>query len=226
MPFYLEINWIYFCIAFGAMLVISFIMNQQSKNFYSMHMVIRKFSIIDLEFPPSAMELAIFIKGIFLLPDELSKKSLHALKGQLYLDFIFMPAVYGSIFILCMKVSMKMTYAGHVFFAILAWLQCIAWICDIIENIYLLNKIKPQPVVSKPAVHIAYQINEIIKWGIALTAVVCSIAAIFYFWLVGLYSPNSINYFLIITAELIIIFIAKKITAKSEIEKLEKFQQA
>ncbi len=225
MPIYLEINWIYFCIAFGAMLVISFIMNQQSKNFYSMHMVIRKFSIIDLEFPPSAMELAIFIKGIFLLPDELSKKSLHALKGQLYLDFIFMPAVYGSIFILCMKVSMKMTSFGHVFFAILAWLQCIAWLCDIIENIYLLNKIKSQPVVSKPAVHIAYQINEIIKWGIALTAVVCCVAAIFYFWLVGLYSHNSINYLLIITAELIIIFIAKKITAKNEIEKLEKFQQ-
>ena len=225
MPVYLNIDWIYFCIVFGAMLLISFIMSLQSANFYTMYVVIRKFSIIDLQFPASAMELVIFIKGISLLPAELSKKSLRSLRRQLYLDFLFMPALYGSIFLLCMKVSLKMSSFGHGLFGILAWLQCIAWLCDIIENIYLLNKIRPEPVISKPAVHIAYVILEIAKWGIALTAAVCSIAAIFYFWVVGYYSFHSIQYLLIITAEIIMIFIIKKITGKSEKEKLEEFQQ-
>ena len=225
MPVYINIDWIYFCIVFGAMLLISFIMKIQSANFYTMHVVLRKFNIIDLEFPASAQELVTFIKGIFLLPPELSKKSLHALRAQLYLDFLFMPALYGSIFLLCMKVSLKMSSFGHRLFAILAWLQCIAWLCDIIENIYLLNKIRPQPVVSKPAVHRAYLALETGKWGIALTGIVCSIAAMFYFWLVGRYSDQSIRYVLIIAAEIIVIFIAKKITAKSEKKELEKFQQ-
>jgi hypothetical protein len=225
MPVYINIDWIYFCIVFGAMLLISFIMSLQSANFYTMHMVIRKFSIIDLEFPASALELVTYIEGIFLLPLELSKKTLRALRGQLYLDFLFMPVVYGSIFLLCMKVSLKMASFGHQLFAILAWLQCIAWLCDIIENIYLLNKIRPHPRKSKPAIHMAYLVLEMCKWGIALTATVCSIAAMFYFWLVGLYSDHSIRYLLVIAAEIIVIFIAKKITTKSEKEKLEKFQQ-
>jgi hypothetical protein len=225
MPVYINIDWIYFCIFFGAMLLICFIMSFQSTNFYTMHMVVKKFNIIDLEFPATALELVTLIKGIFLLPVELSKKSLHALRQQLYLDFLFMPALYGSIFLLCMKVSLKMSSFGHRLFAILAWLQCIAWLCDIIENIYLLNKIQPQPKQSKPAVHVAYLVLEICKWGIALTASVCSIAAMFYFWLVGRYSDHSIQYLLIIAAEIIVIFIAKKITTKSEKEKLEKFQQ-
>ena len=225
MPVYIDIDWIYFCIFFGAMLLISFIMSLQSTNFYTVDVVVRKFSILDLEFPASALEIVIFIKGIFKLPADLAKKTLNALRGQLYLDFLFMPAAYGSIFILCMKVSMKMTSFGHGVFAILAWLQCIAWLCDIIENIYLLNKIQPQPVISKPAVHKAYQILEICKWGIALTAAVCSMAAIFYFWLVGWYSLHSINYLLIIAVEIIIFFILKKVTAKSEKEKLKEFQQ-
>ncbi|MEP6926097.1 MAG: hypothetical protein ABI834_00610 [Ginsengibacter sp.] len=225
MHFYLDISWMYFCIFFGAMLLISFIMNLQNMNFYTMHVVIRKFSIIDLEFPASALELVTFIKGIFLLPVELSKKSLRSLKGQLFLDYLFMPAAYGSIFILCMKVSLKMVSFGHILFAILAWLQVIAWLCDIIKNIYLFNKIGPAPAVSKPGVHIACQVLEMLKWGIALTGAVCSIAAIFYFWLVGRYSEHSIQYLLIIAAEIIVIFIAKKITIKSEKENLQKFQQ-
>ena len=225
MPFYINIDWPCFCIFFGAMLLISFIMSFQSTNFYTMHVVVRKFNIIDLEFPANAQELVTLIKGIFLLPVELSRKSLHALREQLYLDLLFMPALYGSIFILCMKVSSKMSSFGHWLFAVLAWAQCIAWLCDIVENIYLLNKIRPRPKVSKPAVHVAYMALEIGKWGIALTASVCSIAAMFYFWLVGRYSSESIPYLLIIAAEIIVIFFAKKITSKSEKEKLKMFEQ-
>ena len=89
MSFYMHIDWIYFCIFFGAMLLISFIMSIQSANLYTMHVVLRKFSIIDLQFPASAQELVIFIKGIFQLPVELSKKSLSALKGTALFRFSF-----------------------------------------------------------------------------------------------------------------------------------------
>jgi hypothetical protein len=225
MPFYLNISWIYFCITFGAVIFLHLLMGLQSRNFFTKHVVIRKFSILDFEFPPSAQELASFIKGIFNLPEDLVNKTLKALKGQLWLDFLFMPALYGSIFILSMKVSMKMTYFGHKLFAVLAWIQFIAWFCDIIENIYLLNKIRPEPIISNPIVHKSYEILEVVKWGIPLLAVVCSIAAIFYFWLVGLYSYDSFNYIFIITIEIIIYFILKKLTTKSEEKQLEEFQQ-
>ena len=223
MSFYLQFHWMPFCIVFAIALLISFIMSIQGKNFYMMHLVIRKFSIIDFEFPASALELASVIKDIFSLPETLAKKSLKALKSQLYLDFLFMPALYGSIFILSMKVSGKMIYFGHSLFAVLAWLQFIAWICDVIENIYLLNKINPEPVVSTPVVHKAYEVLEIIKWGIPLITAVCCIAAIFYYWLAGSYSDNSL-YFLIITGiELFVFFALKKFTAKTEKHNLDNF---
>lgn len=225
MAYYLNFGWMSFCIVFGAMLLFSFLMSFQSKNFYTEHVVIRKFSMLDLEFPASALELVTYVKGIFKLPTGLAKKTLNALRGQLYFDFIFMLALYGSIFILCMKVSMKLTSFGHELFAFLAWLLFIPLLCNIIENIYLLNKIHPEAVVSKPAIHKGYQLLQMGKWVIALTVAVCSLAAIFYFWLVGQYSLGSLYYLLIIAAEIIIFFILRKSMAKSDKEKLEEFQQ-
>lgn len=205
--------------------MLNYLMSFQSKNFYTKHVVIRKFSMLDLEFPASPAELVIYIKGIFQLPGGLAKKTLNALRGQLYFDFIFMLVMYSSIFILCMKVSMKLTSFGHGLFAFFAWLLFIPLLCNIVENIYLLNKIRPEPVVSKPAVHRGYQIIQMGKWVIALTVVVCSLAAIFYFWLIGRYSYDSLNYLVIIVAEIIIFFILKKSMAKSDKEKLEEFQE-
>lgn len=223
MPFYLHFSWIFFCIAFGVMLFLHLLMGLQSRNFFTKHVVIRKFSILDLEFPPSAQELASFIKDIFNLPPGLVKKTTKALKTQLLLDFLFMPALYGSIFILSMKVSMRMTYFGHKLFAVFAWIQFIAWLCDIIENIYLLNKIHPNPVISSPVVHKSFEILEMIKWGIPLLVAVCSIAATFYFWLVGRYSSDSLYYIFITAIEIIIFFIVKKLSTKCEEKQLEEF---
>jgi len=223
MSIYLQFHWLPFCIAFAIALLISFIMSILGKNFYMMHLVIRKFSIVDFEFPASAMELVSVIKDIFSLPGALAKKSLQALRSQLYLDFLFMPALYGSIFILSMKVSGKMIYFGHSLFAILAWLQCIAWICDIMENIYLLNKIRSEPVVSSPAVHRAYEILEVVKWGIPLITGVCCFAAIFYYWLAGSYSKNSLYFLMITVLEIVGFFVLKKLTAKTEKQNLANF---
>lgn len=226
MSFYIHVNWLYFCLAFGIMLLLKLVMSFQNRNFFTKHVVIRKFSMLDLEFPPSAEELVSFIKDIYNLPAQLAVKTTRALKTQLWLDFVFMPALYGSIFILSMKVSMMMFYIGHKLFAIFAWLQFIAWLCDIIENIYLLNKIRPDPLISTPFVHKSYEVLEIIKWGLPLLVAVCSVAAIFYFWLVGRYSYDSLNYIIITVIELILFFIVKKLTIKNEEKQLEEFQSS
>lgn len=213
--FYIDISWMYFCIVFGAMLIVAFIMNLQSKYFYTLHVFVRKFSIIDLQSPVSALELATYIKGIFMLPSELSQKSLRALKGNLYLNFLFMPLAYGSIFLLCMQISAKLTSIGHGLFAVLAWAQIIAWICGVAENIYLLRKMRPDLEVSKPSVHKRYQLIQICKWTIALIAIVFCISFIFYFWLAGRYTYSSVQYLILILAEMAVIFILKKISDKT-----------
>ena len=216
----------HFCIAFGIALLINFIMTFQTRSLYLMHVVIRKFSIIDFEFPASASELTSLVKDIFRLPPQLAKKSLTAFKSQLYIDFLFMPAAYGAVFILCMKVSSKMIYFGHNFFILLAWLQLVSWLLDIIEKIYLLNKITPNPTVSAPGVQVAYTILEVVKWAIPLVAIVCSIAALFYFWLGGRYYSNSLYYIIILLIELTVFFALKKLTSRTEKQTLEDFSSA
>ena len=210
MSFLITHGWIWFCIAFSVMLTTMFIMNFQSKKFYTQDVVLRKFSIIDLQFPASAQELVNIIKGIYDLPGGQTQRTLRSLRGQLYVDFLFMPAVYIGIFLLCMQVSSKMSSFGHDVFAVLGWLQAIPWICDIIENIYLLNKIRPKPAVSTLSAHKAFGWLEIFKWGIPLVGAVCSVSALFYFWLTGLYSPDSLRYLLIIVGEIIVFMIAKR----------------
>ena len=166
---------------------------------------------MDLELPASAEELANLIKGIFKLPAEMKVKSLRSLRGQLIIDFLFMPAVYGAIFLLCMKISWKMTGVwGEQIFAGLAWLQIVAFIFDIIENIYLLGKIKEDVIPSSKSVHRSYQTIVVVKWAIALTATICSLSGVIYFWLVGRYSTGSLHYVLIIIGELIVFFLIAK----------------
>ena len=99
MSFLINYGWIWFCIAFSVMLTTVFIMNLQSRKFYTQDIVLRKFSIIDLEFPASAQELVNIIKGIYALPGGQSQRTLRSLRGQLYVDFLFMPAAYIGIFI-------------------------------------------------------------------------------------------------------------------------------
>lgn len=211
MEILIQYGWVWFCITFGVSLFIMLIMHQQSRFFYTNDVVIRKFSIIDLELPVSSRELVTIIKGIFLLPPNQSQKSLQALRGQLYLDFIFMPAAYRSIFLLCYLASGKMDKLGHNVFLILAWLQIIAWICDIAANIYLIKKLDPNIVPSKPAVHKAFQAMEITKLAISLTAAICAVFGFFYFWIVGKYLYVSLHYLVIIIAEILLFIIGGKL---------------
>lgn len=222
--FYIPGSGLLFYIIFGAMALIGLLMHLQSKNFYTLHVFVRKFSILDLEFPASALELATYIKGIFLLPKELSSKSLKALKGRLYLHFLFIPLLYGTIFLLCIQIANKMNSWGNYIFTTLALIQVIPLICDVAENFYLLQKIHPNVAPSKPSVHKAYQLLGKIKWAIASVAVVFAFSTLFYFWLSGNFSFRSIQFLGVIIGELIIIYILARITSKGSKINLEKYQ--
>jgi hypothetical protein len=190
-------------------------MSAQAKLFFTRDVITRKFNMMDLQFASTSQEIVNIIKGIYLLPAEKSKKILNALRAQLYVDFLFMPAVYGGIFLLCMQVAGKMSLGiGANFFAALAWLQIVPLLCDVFENIYLLTKIHPNPKVSATRIHKTFQRVVAIKWGVSLFATVCSIAALFYFWLAGRYSINSLPYLLIICIELTLFIVLGKVFSK------------
>lgn len=214
-------NWLLFCVLFGLLLIVTFIMMRQSENFYTKDPIVRKFSIMEVEVPATYKELTNIIKGLYSLPQEESQKSLNSLKGQLLLDFIFMPLAYGSIFFLCFRVAHKMQLsAGRLVFIVLAFLQVLPLICDIIENIYLLGKIKSlrqendvrdlnQSKIQEKK-HKRYLWMEAAKWGISLTATVCAISAICYFWLTGNYTSSSLYFMLIVLAEAFLFWLLAK----------------
>lgn len=207
--------WTWICIAFAIMLITTLIMSAQGKYLFTKDVVLRKFNIMDLQFASTGLEIVNIIKGLYLLPAEKSRKALNALRGQLYVDFVFMPAVYGGIFLLCMNVANKMSLAfGENFFAALAWLQIIPWLCDIYENIYLLNKIRPNTASAENKSHSLFRYVVAFKWGISLFAAICSIAALCYFWLSGLYSVESLPYLVIICAQLTLFFILNKVISR------------
>jgi hypothetical protein len=197
-------------------------MGAQGKFLFTKDVIRRKFNIMDLEFASTSQEIVNIIQGIYLLPVEKSKRALSALKNQLYIDFLFMPAVYGGIFLLCMKVADKMSSGlGENFFAVLAWLQLLPWLFDIYENIHLLGKLKPGAKASSDQTHKSFRTIVGLKWGISLLATVCSIAALCYFWLAGRYSVNTLPFLLILCVELVVFVIIGKIIS-NRLEKLVK----
>ena len=214
MQIHLAHGWIYFCVAFGIMLITTFIMGRLSRHFFTQDVVLRRFSIMDLEWPASPRELVNLLKGMYELPGKKQQKAISSLRKHLYTDFIFMPAAYGSIFLLCMHISWKMTFIGPYIFAALAWLQVVALLLDIIENIYLLKRIRPDITESTITTHKNFEKLEYFKWGIALISTICALSAVLYFWLVGRYAAGSLKYVGMVVAEIILFLIAGKIAAK------------
>lgn len=203
--------WCWLCFSVALLLVTAFIMLRQARQFYLFDVVVRKFSIIDLQFPASCKEIPELIKGIYALPAPQQLRTLSALRGQLWVDFLFMPALYGSIFLLCVQVANKMTPAGEIFFECLAWLQLIAWLFDAMENSYLLGKIRPDVTPSTKEVHRAYQQMVFAKWILLLTGIVCSFSALLFFWVSGKYEVHSLYYLLVLVGELLLFGIAQVI---------------
>ena len=207
-------GWLVFCITFGVMLFTTFIMGRLSRYFYTEDVVLRRFSIMDLQWPGSALELQNLIHGIYRLPAKRSTTVISALKKHLYADFLFMPAAYGSIFLLCMKISWKMDYFGPEIFAFFAWLQIIPFMLDIYENIYLLQKLKPDFTKTSNETFKWMQRVEIIKWGIPLGSLILALSAVLYFWLNGMYDKGSLLYGGILIGEVLFFLLAGKMAAK------------
>lgn len=192
----------------------TFIMGRLSRYFYTEDVVLRRFSIMDLQWPGSALELQNLIHGIYRLPAKRSTTVVNALKKHLYADFLFMPAAYGSIFLLCMKISWKMDYFGPEIFAFFAWLQIIPFMLDIYENIYLLQKLKPDFTKTSNETFKWMQRVEIIKWGIPLGSLILALSAVLYFWLNGMYDKGSLLYVGILIGEVLFFLLAGKMAAK------------
>jgi len=207
-------GWELFCIAFAIVLLTSFVMGLLAKNFYTFKNTRHKFSIMELQFPASNTEIATLINGIYLLPQNEADKAVRALKAQLWVDFLFMPAAYGAIFLLCMQFSWKMPTYGTNFFCVVAWLQVIPWCCDITENIFLLSQVKNNSRPLKKSFFIFYKWMVITKWGVALFGLVCALSAALYFWLSGHYTPSSLYYLAIILAETVLILVLMFIVSK------------
>ncbi|HEY5371446.1 MAG TPA: hypothetical protein VIJ75_20880 [Hanamia sp.] len=222
--FHIHVGWGCICLTFGATVLIGFFMHLLSKNFYTLHVFVRKFSMLDLEFPVSALELATYIKGIFLLPKEISQISLRSLRTRLYLHFLFIPLKYLTVFFLCMRLSEKMSFLGNYIFIILAWMQIIPFICDLVENFYLLQKLHPDSAVSTPSVHKKYQLLGRAKWAVFLIAIAFSVSSLFYFWLTGSFSNPSLKFLIILIVELLIIFVLIKMTKNSSKINLDQYQ--
>lgn len=214
-------SWQLFTIAFTLLLVVSYIMQKQSAHFYTQDVIVKKFSIMELELPATPKELCNVIAGMFQLPPAQSRKSLGALRRQLLLDFLLMPLVYGCIFLLCWRVAHKMqSSAGYILFMILAFIQLVSWICDVAENSFLLSQLKPDVTEMSKRTHRLYLGMEGLKWGIAITAAVCGISAVCYFWCTGMYSATSLRFFIIVLIEILVFlavfFASKKQTALPE----------
>lgn len=219
----------WFSITFCVMLLAAFIMRWQSQYFYTNNQVVMKFNILDLQFAASAKKLVTIINGIYDLPapDKKSfvpesQKVVKALRRHLLVGFfLFMPAAYGSIFLMCMKMAHKMYfsdrvgfyYFSYVFF-LMAWLQIVAFLLNAVENIYLLRKIKPKSTASSRKAHRAFRNSEAYKWGIALIGAACAVSAALYFWLSGLYSEKSVFYLGVLIIEISLFIISMLVVSK------------
>ena len=212
-------GWLLFCLALALVLITSLIMGMLSRRLYTDDVVIRKFDIMDLQLPASPREIPILINGIYKLPKEKSESVIKALKTHLYVDFIFMIGAYGAIFILCMQLSHRMPTAGRDLFVMTAWLQIVPLLCDIIENVYLLGKIKLYTGSLKDVkdgFFKTYRWLVAIKWAIALVATVGAISGVFYFWLSGQYSKSSLLWIGVVVGEIVLFVITARLIPKEK----------
>ncbi|KIO77626.1 hypothetical protein TH53_08240 [Pedobacter lusitanus] len=160
-------------------IITSAIMIRQSRNFFYLDGTKKRFSILNLEFPSSRSSISILIRQIKKLPVIESKMVFSALRGHLYTDFFFMPGVYVGVLLLCLTASCESSGYISDLFKALAWLQPLAWFCDIIENIYLLGQLK-KPIPASARFFIFYRLLEITKWGLSFTGFLLAILQLIY----------------------------------------------
>jgi hypothetical protein len=96
------------------------------------------------------------------------------LKAHLYFDFVFMAGAYGGIASLCMMARYKVVKPLiRTALLILAWLQLVAWGCDIRENLFLLDWMQHKKYIGTN--YDVYHFYVIIKWVLAISGACISI---------------------------------------------------
>ena len=99
------------------------------------------------------------------------------LKSHLYFDFAFMIGAYGGIASLLMMARNRINHSlFRKILLFLAFAQLIAWGCDVVENLYLLDWIKNKSDV-RPAFS-TYHWVVVIIWVLALGGAILSIPVV------------------------------------------------
>lgn len=124
------------------------------------------FTIIGLEISYSGDRMVEILSGV-------SPAVKQILSYHLYFDFAFMAGVYPGIASLCMMARGKsrISWMRRVLL-VLAFAQGIAWVCDIIENIYLLSWIREPETVGQLT---TYHMIVLLKWVLALSGALFAI---------------------------------------------------
>ncbi|RPD39668.1 hypothetical protein [Chitinophaga barathri] len=150
----------------------------------------RIFNILDLEFPVSDAELAGMIQN--MLPGVRKAVRLH-----LWVDFLFMLGFYPFTAMLCLIIGYK-TGIGAYFYSMMAALQGVAWGCDILENIYLLRKLrKPEPGKQFGT----YSFFVYTKFILCYAGLGVTLPVAFYFWMTGDFEQATVPYAMALLAE-------------------------
>jgi len=215
--------WLLLVTSFALALITSFLMQIESRKFFTVRIIRQRFSMLDFQFPASPPSLKRLITGINALGNEEGTRVKKALKNQVYIDFLFMPGCYATVFLVCMYTSYRMEFLGQYIFAILAWLQSVAWLCDIYENIYILDNLKnpgrlyndnegetfPENVAANKK-YKTYQLIVKTKWIIASIGTIGSLFALLFFWMRGEFNPDNLYILLVIFIEIIGFIVASR----------------
>ena len=157
--------WLWFFICLADVIITSAVMSRQGKYFFYFDNGQKKFSMLGLEFATGRCYIYWVLSRIKLLPGNLDQAVYKKLRAQLYTDFLFMPGAYSGIAIFCLIAGSKPGMPAGQLLNFLAYLQPIAWLCDIIENIYLLQQVK-RPALPGALQFAGYRLLEVLKVGL------------------------------------------------------------
>lgn len=214
-PVYIPIDQgpLWFCLALGATLLLSLLLEQIETRFVKNKA--RKeqpFTMLDLEFPADNEDIARVRWDIAQLDQARALQVHRAIRTHLILDYLFMAAAFGSVFLLCMQVAGKFPAGsvGQTGFALLAWAQLAALGCDMAENAVLLRQIRKDPI--KPMTPFAFKhFFRLVwaKWILVLAGLALGLSIAGYFWLKGAYAPATLRYVGIVGIEFLAFFIVR-----------------
>lgn len=201
--------WLYFIILFTVFLATTLWMMALARRFRQQHKDLGEvpFTLLDLQFPSSPAELVELIQN---MPEDARR----AVRAHLWVDFIFMAALYPLIALLCLVLGDK-TGAGQYFFWLIAALQFFAWLFDILENAYLLKKLRQPSVQPGARPFRNYTFYVYAKFILAFLGVAVTLPVMFYFWMSGSFLQETLRYVAMAVVEIVVfIWIARRIARR------------